>query len=682
MCVDYRLTNAKTRRDAFPLPRIEESLDALSGAHWFSTLDLASGYNQVPVAEKDRMKTAFCTPFGLFEFNRMPFGLCNAPSTFQRLMERKFGAQHFQTLLLYLDDVIVFSSTIQDHLQRLDAVLTRLHHEGLKPREQLVKLQQEDPMIGKFLSFWRQKKPPTHQERTALSQPVLELVRQWKRIQERDGLLYRRIFRSDGGEEVLQLLLPTVLKEEVLQQLHQGHGHQGIERTTELVRQRCYWPGLYTDIKEWCQSCERCVLAKPVHPPLRTAMGHLLSSRPNHILAIDFPCLERSRSGFECVLVMTDVFSKFTQAVPTKDQRAPTVAGVLVKEWFYRFGVPSRIHSDQGRNFESALISQLCTLYGVQKTHTTPYHPQGNGQCERFNRTLHGLLQTLPLSKKADWPTYLPQVIFSYNTTTHQSTGESPHLLMFGQEPRLPVDFLLGRVPEPAQGSIDDWVREHRRRFQTAFDGAKGRLQAAARQRKERNDQRVTGSELQEGGFVYLQTKAFQGRAKIQDTWGPVKYQIVKAPPPGGVVYTIAPVHADGYLGPAKTVHRMLLRPVPPNHLYPPRSNPEPLEDLPVDIEDTDGDLWLVLPPQPETSTTAIPSQQCPLPCPRGDDAPSTSAASSRQGMVSNINLHGTEGPRKSQRRTAGKHTNPHHLPRFMQNGGQWGCSISVSWVQ
>nr|XP_046271732.1 uncharacterized protein LOC124073503 [Scatophagus argus] len=131
MCVDYRPLNSKTRKDAFPLPRIEESLDALSGARWFSTIDLASGYNQVPVSEKDRPKTAFCTPFGLFEFNRMPFGLCNAPSTFQRLMQRMFGDQQGQSLLLYLDDIVVYSSSVEQHLQRLEMVLGRLQKEGL-----------------------------------------------------------------------------------------------------------------------------------------------------------------------------------------------------------------------------------------------------------------------------------------------------------------------------------------------------------------------------------------------------------------------------------------------------------------------------------------------------------------------------------------------------------------------
>lgn len=116
LCVDYRQLNSKTRKEAFPLPRIEESLDALTGARWFSTMDLANGYNQVPITEKDQPKTAFCTPFGLFEWNRMPIGLCNVPSTFQSLMQRIFGDQRGKSLLLYLDDIVVFSSTVQQHL--------------------------------------------------------------------------------------------------------------------------------------------------------------------------------------------------------------------------------------------------------------------------------------------------------------------------------------------------------------------------------------------------------------------------------------------------------------------------------------------------------------------------------------------------------------------------------------
>lgn len=97
-------------------------------------------------------------------------------------------------------------------------------------------------------------------------------------------------------------------------------------------------------------------------------MGHLFASRPNQILAVDFTMLEPSKNGMENVLAMTDVFSKYTQAVPTHDQRASTVAKVLVNKWFCKFVVPGHIHSDQGRNFESNLIQQLCSMYGMGKT--------------------------------------------------------------------------------------------------------------------------------------------------------------------------------------------------------------------------------------------------------------------------------------------------------------------------
>ena len=885
MCVDYRQLNNKTRKDAFPLPRIEESLDALSGAHWFSTLDLASGYNQVPVAERDKIKTAFCTPFGLFEFNRMPFGLCNAPSTFQRLMERMFGAQHFQSLLLYLDDVVVFSATVDEHVSRLDAVLNRLQREnlrvklekceffktevrylghviskggvatdpdkisavakwappkhvtelrsflgfasyyrrfvlgfaslaaplhrlvseligtkkrapskralaeswneecdksfselrarlvaapvlayadfsrpfileidasysglgavlsqeqdgqvkpvayasrGLKPTERnmsnysamkleflalkwamadkfreyllghkcvvytdnnplsylstaklgaleqrwaaqlsafdftmkyrpghangnadalsrqyepthpttsevlrpgtalpdqirlnigereaaqviqattsafpmfsdtdLAALQEADPTISAFLSFWVRGKEPDHQERQRLPRPVWDLFRQKDRMVRHQGVLYRCSFRPDGGEEERRLVLPEGMRNEVLHQLHQGQGHQGVERTTELVKQRCYWPGMAADIQKWCHHCERCVLAKAVQPRVRATMGHLMASRPREVLAIDFTCLEPARDGRENVLIITDVFSKFTQAIPTRDQRANTVARVLVNDWFYRFGVPSRIHSDQGRSFENALIQQLCQLYGIQKSRTTPYHPQGNGQCERFNRTLHDLLRTLPPNRKDDWPTHLPQVVFAYNTTEHQSTGESPYLLMFGEKPLLPIDFLLGRVQEPVRGTATQWMEEHQRRLRTAYEGARKHMQEAATRRGERHNAQVKDTGLLVSQRVYIRDCNVRGRRKIQDHWNPRIHKILRAPEGNGAVYSVAPIDN---LDQVKQVHRTMLRLVHtnPNNDSPSRQEPATAtRSGDSGEEENDAELWV-----------------------------------------------------------------------------------------
>ena len=132
LCVDYRKLNAITRRDAFPLPRIDETLDAIGGASFFSTLDLASGYHQVAMHEDDQEKTAFTTPFGLWEFKRMPFGLSGAPATFQRLMQSSMNDLILRILLVYLDDVLVFSRDLKEHLKRLETVFTRLRQIGLK----------------------------------------------------------------------------------------------------------------------------------------------------------------------------------------------------------------------------------------------------------------------------------------------------------------------------------------------------------------------------------------------------------------------------------------------------------------------------------------------------------------------------------------------------------------------
>ncbi len=391
--------------------------------------------------------------------------------------------------------------------------------------------------------------------------------------------------------------------------LHQEHGHQGIERTTELVRRRCYWPGMSGEVAHWCRECERCQSAKDVQPIASSFMGHLLASRPNEILAIDFTVLEPSSSGLENVLVMTDVFTKYTLAVPTWDQRAETVAQVLVVEWFCKFGVPGRIHSDQGRNFESSLIQQLCNLYKVEKSRTTPYHPAGNGQCERFNRTLHNLLRTLPPSRKRDWASCLPQVLFSYNTTPHQSTGESPYYLMFGQEPRLPVDFLLGRVEETVAGNVHEWVIEHQTRLQVAFEGAREHLRVAAERRKVQHDSQVRDTPLGEGQLVFLRNVGVRGRSKIRDLWSPVVYQVVRAPKEGGSVYSIAPIDECDKV---RQVHRSLLKvrtqkdfPVQVSTCSPVAESVPPLGEQ-VSEGSEQGDLWVLASETPPAADVEV----------------------------------------------------------------------------
>ena len=131
-CVDYRKLNDVTRKDAYPLPRIDDTLDALKGSMYFSTLDLYSGYWQVKMDETDKEKTAFITRQGLFQFCTMPFGLCNAPATFERLMELTLTGLTWKCCLVYLDDIIVYGRDFDEALKNLRLVLIRIRRAKLK----------------------------------------------------------------------------------------------------------------------------------------------------------------------------------------------------------------------------------------------------------------------------------------------------------------------------------------------------------------------------------------------------------------------------------------------------------------------------------------------------------------------------------------------------------------------
>lgn len=153
LCIDYRPLNELTVKDRYPLPRIDEVIDRLSKAVVFSTLDAISSYHQFEIEEEDKHKTAFRFRGGFYEYNSMPFGLCNAPATFQRAMDGLFSGEHSKYVIPYLDDIIIFSESLEDHEKHLNIVMKILSEAGLVLNKGKCKLFREEvEVLGRIVS--------------------------------------------------------------------------------------------------------------------------------------------------------------------------------------------------------------------------------------------------------------------------------------------------------------------------------------------------------------------------------------------------------------------------------------------------------------------------------------------------------------------------------------------------
>ena len=281
----------------------------------------------------------------------------------------------------------------------------------------------------------------------------------------------------------------------------------------------------------------------------------ITSTRPLELVCIDFWSAEDSRNKSVDVLVITDHFTRMAQAFPCRDQTAKRVARVLWDRYFCVFGFPERIHSDQGANFESELISELLRVSGVKKSHTTPYHPMGNGSVERFNRTLGGMIRALSPAEKADWPQRLQTLTFMYNCTVHETTGYAPFYLMFGRVPRLPVDVIFQSVlHDAAVTCYDKYVAR------LADDLKAAMVIAREHAVKEQNrhallyNRKVKGSKVEIGDRVLLANRKERGKKKLADRWESTIYTVVDMAPETHT-YRIR----DTLTGREKVVHRNLL---------------------------------------------------------------------------------------------------------------------------
>ena len=250
------------------------------------------------------------------------------------------------------------------------------------------------------------------------------------------GKLWRRYIKPDGTTGTLQLVTPQACRQHILSELHDSPtgGHLGVEKMLSRLKQRYYWPGYSRSVKQWCATCGPCAARKLPTRHRRAPIQTVQAGEPMQTVAVDIVGpLPVSPSGNRYVLVALDYFTKWAEAYPIPNQEAGTICPKWVNEMFLRFGLPEQLHSDQGRQFESTLLTEVCKCLGVRKSRTTPYHPQSDGLVERFNRTLLGILATTAADHPSTWEEHIQKVVFAYNTSIQKTTGYTPFFLMFGR---------------------------------------------------------------------------------------------------------------------------------------------------------------------------------------------------------------------------------------------------------
>ena len=190
-------------------------------------------------------------------------------------------------------------------------------------------------------------------------------------------------------------------------------------------------------VKEHTEQCHPCLTFKAKQP--KVPLENIMATHPLELVHIDYLCLEPRKGLEENILVVTDYFTWYTQVYVTQTQTTQTTTKTRWDKFIVHNGLPKKILADQGRNFESQLMADLCKLMGTQKIWTIPYHPQTNSHCERFNSTLIGTLGMSPPEKKSEWKNHIGALVHAYNCTQNSATGFSPYYLMYRRQPCLPV---------------------------------------------------------------------------------------------------------------------------------------------------------------------------------------------------------------------------------------------------
>ncbi|GFS52302.1 hypothetical protein TNCV_4850271 [Trichonephila clavipes] len=394
--------------------------------------------------------------------------------------------------------------------------------------------QMADPDIKPLIEFMESSSnKPSWQDISAYSPTTKQYWALWNSLHLRNGVLYQKFESEDGKTFRWQLVLPRSRIPEVLKELHGSPtgGHFGVMKTLHRVRERFCWGKVRADVEQWCKSCDACSARKGPKIRSRGKLHRYNVGAPFERIAFDIlGPLPRTVSGNKYLLVAMDYFTKWPEVYPIPDQEAPTVAEAVVQHWISRYGVPLQLHSDQIRNFVSAVLKGVCELLGIDKIKTTPLHPQSDGMVERFNRTILNNLSLMVSKNQQDWDQKVPPFLLAYRCTVHEitGTGYSPSQMLFGRDLRLPCDLLFGRPPD-TPSSPEEYVQNLQARFEDVHNLARERINLRTEKMKTRYDTKATGHQFKEGDKVwfYNPTRRKGLSPKLQSHWdGP--YTILK----------------------------------------------------------------------------------------------------------------------------------------------------------
>lgn len=380
----------------------------------------------------------------------------------------------------------------------------------LNPTKNLRKAQQDDPNISKLIQMKTSRTPKHELAAWRHDRNLAAFWHHYDKLFVRDGLLYKSQKQKNCTHPDPAIVVPKILETEILKGTHDSPftGHLGVTRTLDRIRKRFFWPNMQKSVENYIRQCDICVKRKTPALTANNGAAPLQSlevSEPFTFWAVDYmgPLPETNR-GNKHILVLMDHFTKWCEAFPTADQKASTVAKILVDRVFSRFGPPVVLHSDQGANFESTLMHEVCDVMGITKTRTTAYHPQCDGLVERQNRTLQDMLAAFCTRHDNDWDLWLDAVVFAYNTSRQESLQTSPYEIVFGRMPRLPLELELG-LPLKDPSTQSEYTRSLRKIFKEGREVARQNLEKARKKQRKCNEERVqTWRPFTPGETVYL----------------------------------------------------------------------------------------------------------------------------------------------------------------------------------